>query len=118
MPERIRSAWWHCRTYYFLLGGKGNVEAIPDVAAIARDNRQFPASRCRGARYLTGALSGELVMYAALGGGQRVAGATPAELDQLGGDRHRGLLRCPGSEIKPDRRAQAGQLVLGQPGLA
>ena len=44
-------------------------------------------------------LRGELVVDAALGGGQRLAGAAPAELDQLGGDRDRGLLRRPGPEI-------------------
>ena len=42
------------------------------------------------------ALADELVVDAAFGSGQRVAGAAPAELDQLGGDRDRGLLRRPG----------------------
>jgi hypothetical protein len=58
------------------------------------------------------------VVDAAFGGGQRVAGAAPAELDQLGGDRHRGLLRRPGPEIQSDRRAQPGQFVFGQADLA
>ena len=42
---------------------------------------------------------------AAFGRGQRVAGAAPAEPDQPGRDRNRGLLRRPGPEDQPDPRA-------------
>src|SRR4029077_11543905 len=65
--------------------------ALVLVASIA-------ARRCRPQ-----GLAGELVLDPALGRGQRVAGAAPAELDQFGGYRYRGLLRRPGPEIKPDR---------------
>ena len=58
-------------------------------------------------------LAGELVVDAALGGGQRVAGAAPAELDQFGGHRDRGLLRGPGAEVQPDRGPEPGQFLLG-----
>ena len=58
------------------------------------------------------------VVDAAGGGGERTAGAAPAQLDQLGGDRDRGLLGRPCPQVEPDRRAQPGQLVLGQADLA
>src|SRR6185437_16812426 len=63
--------------------------------------------------------SGVLSVVDAAGGvGEGLAGAAPAELDELGRDGHRGLLggSCP--QVKPDRGAQPRQFVLGQPGLA
>lgn len=61
---------------------------------------------------------GELVVDPALGVGQGLAGATPAELDQLGRDGHRGLLGRPGPEVQPDRRPETAKLAGGQAGLA
>jgi hypothetical protein len=55
---------------------------------------------------------------AAIGAGQGLAGAAPVELDELGGNRDRGLLRGAGAEVEADRRAEPGQLFLGQPDAA
>src|SRR5450631_2069900 len=52
------------------------------------------------------------------GHGQRLARATPTELDQLGGDGHCGLLGRPGPEVQADRGTQPGQFLLGQARLA
>ena len=46
---------------------------------------------------------GELAVDPALGVGQGLAGAAPAELDQFGRDGHRRLLRRPGPEVQADR---------------
>ena len=116
------------RIYDYLLGGKDNfavdreaakqlLAVTPDMAGIVRDNRSFIGRVVRhladegGIRQFLDrrrrcrpqGLAGELVVDPALGGGQRVTGAAPAELDQLGGYRYRGLLRRPGPEIEPDR---------------
>src|SRR4029077_17049366 len=124
------------------LGGPGNDEdrvraagpehgdaALGEGSAVQFDERLRPAepgslpggeqhSRDCTAHDPPQGLAGELVVDPALGGGQRVAGAAPAELDQLGGYRYRGLLRRPGPEIKPDRGAYPGEFVLGQADLA
>src|SRR5271166_4595939 len=81
-------------------------------------NRADRAAAFHARRRRPQALADELVVDAPFGGGQRVAGAAPAELDQLGGDRYRGLLRRPGPEVQPDRRPQPGQLGFGQADLA
>ena len=65
------------------------------MAARAGD-RAHRAAAFHARRRRPQALADELVVDAAFGSGQRVAGAAPAELDQLGGDRYRGLLRRPG----------------------
>ena len=44
-----------------------------------------------------------LVVDAACGLGEGLAGAAPAELDELGRDGDRGLLRGPGAEVQADR---------------
>ena len=75
-----------------------NVHEMAQRVAPVRGAAAVAARRCRPQ-----GLAGELVVDPALGGGQRVTGAAPAELDQLGGYRYRGLLRRPGPEIKPDR---------------
>src|SRR3569833_3053607 len=54
---------------------------------------------------------------AARGVGQSLAGATPAELDELGGDRDRRLLRRAGTEVEADRRTEPGDLRLAHAGL-
>src|SRR5580698_1413793 len=58
------------------------------------------------------------VVDAAGGGGERAAGAAPAQLDELGGDRDRGFLGRPCAQVEADRRAEPGQLILGQADLA
>src|SRR5215469_197776 len=75
---------------------------LPSPAA-----RSSPATRsCSGC----GALS--VVMNPPGGRRQRPARATPPELDQLRGDRHRRFLRRARTEIKAHRRAQPGQFIL------
>src|SRR5712691_7242890 len=56
----------------------------------------------------SGGARGLAVVDASGGAGQRLAGSAPAQLDELGGDRHRGLLWRSRTEIEPDRRAQPG----------
>jgi hypothetical protein len=58
------------------------------------------------------------VVDAAGGLGERPAGTAPAELDELGRDRHRGLLWGAGAEAEADRRPQPGQLGIGEAMLA
>src|SRR6476620_11134610 len=50
--------------------------------------------------------------------GEPPATATPPQLDDLGGDGDRGLLRGAGAEVQADRRAEAAELLVGQTGLA
>ena len=59
--------------------------------------------------------SAGLVVDAAVGLGQGAAGAAPAELDQLGGDRDRRLLRGPGAQVEADRGPQASELRVRSP---
>jgi hypothetical protein len=46
---------------------------------------------------------GRFLVDAAVGGRQGLAGAAPAELYELGGDRDRRLLGCPRAQVKADR---------------
>ena len=46
-------------------------------------------------------------------GRKRCAAAAPALLDDLGGDRHGGLLRGAATQVQPDRRVQPDQLLVG-----
>src|SRR2546430_17160167 len=75
----------------------------PPATALRTIPKRMRAAAVAARRCRPQGLAGELVVDPALGGGQRVAGAAPAELNQLGGYRYRGLLRRPGPEIKPDR---------------
>jgi putative molybdopterin biosynthesis protein len=71
----------------------------------------YDASRCGERLPATGPAAGRLAVRrvdAALGVGEGVAGAAPAELDQLGRDRDRGLLRRAGSQVEADRGAEPG----------
>ena len=54
------------------------------------------------------AVTGSAVMDPARGRGERSPGAAPAQLDQLRGDRDRGLLGRARAQVEPDRRAQPG----------
>ncbi len=56
-------------------------------------------------------------MDRAVGPREVAARATPAGLDDLGGDGDRGLLRRARAEVQPDRRVQALELGIGEPGL-
>src|ERR1035441_9888540 len=69
------------------------------LSVIVAESRDQPASPDAGS-------TGQLVVDAAFGGGQRLAGAAPAELDQLRGNRYRRFLGRPGPEVQPAPRAQ------------
>ena len=73
-----------------------------------RDRRAHGPQAYARPRRPRGGSAEELVVDAALGVGQRLAGAAPAELDQLGGDRHRRLLRRPGTRGRARSASAAG----------
>ena len=75
--------------------------ACPIRPSFQRGRVREQPRRCRTR---TGSLAdGQRMVDAALGVGQGLAGAAPAEPDQLGRDRHRGLLRGAGAQVQADR---------------
>jgi len=85
--------------------GHPHTDCIPSPAAPPGTTAAppTPPGRRGPRRYRTSLAEGELVVDPALGVGQGLAGAAPAELDQLSCDGYGRLLGRPGPEVQADR---------------